>query len=153
VDDSIDTVVLGYYLGAGQRTKFGIGAILVGVYDDKNDVFLSLAKVGTGMKDEDWPKIREATDKIRVNELPPNVLINELIMPDVLVRPEIVAVIEADSISISKMHNVDEISNVGFSLRFPRLKQFGRDKRPEDATTLEELKRLYELQGKSKEGA
>ena len=153
VDDSIDTVVLGYYLGAGQRTKFGIGAILVGIYDDKNDVYLSLAKVGTGMKDEDWPKIREATDKIRVNELPPNVLINELIMPDVIVRPEIVAVIEADSISISKMHNVDDVSKVGYSLRFPRLKQFGRDKRPEDATTLEELKGLYELQGKSKEGA
>ena len=51
------------------------------------------------------------------------------------------------------MHNVDEVSKVGFSLRFPRLKQFGRDKRSEDATTLEELKRLYELQGKSNEGA
>jgi DNA ligase-1 len=150
VDDSIDTVVLGYYLGAGQRVKFGIGAILVGIYDDKKDMYLSLAKVGTGMKDVDWPKIKEAMNNIRVNELPHDVLINDLIMPDVLVKPEIVAVIEADSISISKTHNVDEVSNVGYSLRFPRLKQFGRDKRPEDATTLSELIRLYELQGKGK---
>jgi DNA ligase-1 len=149
IEDSMDTVVLGYYLGAGQRTKFGIGAILVGIYDEKRDLFTGLAKVGTGMKDEDWPRIRDAMDKIRVDELPPNVLINELIMPDVIVRPEIVAVIEADQISISKTHNVDEVSNVGYSLRFPRLKQFGRDKRAEDATTLTELARLYELRGKN----
>lgn len=150
VDDSIDTVVLGYYYGAGQRTKFGIGAILVGVYDAKKDMYVSLAKVGTGMKDADWPKIIQTLNKISVTELPKNVVIDKLILPDVIVNPEVVAVIEADSISVSKMHNVEEGSETGFSLRFPRLKQFGRDKKAEDATTLDELKRLYELQGSGK---
>ena len=147
IKDTMDTVVLGYYLGEGSRTKFGIGAILVGVYDEKRDLYLSLAKVGTGMKDADWPIIKDAINKITVPKLPVNVKVTESLIPDVIARPEIIAVIDADSITKSKMHTQNDANDKGFSLRFPRLKKFGReDKTAQDCTTLSELVRLFELQ-------
>jgi len=146
VRDAIDAVVLGYYFGEGQRAKFGIGAILVGIYDEERDLFLSLAKVGTGMKDADWPKIKKAINKISIPSLPANVKVNEALIPDVIARPEIVAVIDADSITKSKMHSMNDTDTTGLSLRFPRLKQFGRDKTAQEATTLAELTRLFQLQ-------
>jgi len=37
LNDTLDCVILGYVFGKGKRTAFGAGALLVGVYDDKND--------------------------------------------------------------------------------------------------------------------
>jgi DNA ligase-1 len=151
--DTIDAVVLGFYYGEGARAKFGIGAILTGIYDADNDRFVSLAKIGTGFKDEDWANIKVTLEPFVVAELPKNVIIEKTLMPDVLVTPGIVVVIEADSISRSKIHGVsskakkNDLNPVeGLSLRFPRIKVFGRDKSPTDATTTTELERMFALQ-------
>lgn len=143
--DTIDAVVLGYYAGRGVRNKFGIGALLIGTYDKEKDVFISLSKLGTGFKDADWGPIKTSLDAIKVDALLNDVKINKSLMPDVLVKPEIVVVVEADSISKSKMHGNDSDAD-SYSLRFPRIKQFGRDKSPEDITNTKEMQRLFELQ-------
>jgi DNA ligase-1 len=143
LSDNVDGVVLGYYVGSGVRTKFGMGAILIGVCDKTNDKFVSLAKVGTGIKDSDFLNMKTELDKIKIDELPKNVEIAKILMPDVIVRPEIVVEVEADMISKSLVHGGVE----GYSLRFPRLKYFGRDKNAEDCTSVEEIKRMFELQG------
>jgi DNA ligase-1 len=52
--DTIDCVVMGYYKGQGKRTGFGIGAFLVGVYDTKVEVYKTIAKIGTGLSDDQW---------------------------------------------------------------------------------------------------
>lgn len=142
--DTIDAVVLGYYFGTGARAKFGIGAILIGVFDPDNDRYVSLTKVGTGFKDADWPIIKGTLDPIKVATLPKNYVINKTLVPDVLVAPQVVVVVEADSISISKIHG--DKGGSGLSLRFPRIKLFNRDKSPQDATTIGELQRMYILQ-------
>jgi len=139
--DNIDGVVLGYYVGAGVRTKFGIGAILIGTYDRDEQKFYSLAKVGTGFKDLEWPRIKQDLDELKVNSVPENVVIDESLKPDVIVTPKIIAEIQADMVTKSKVHG-------GYSLRFPRLKIFGRDKYAEDCTSMEEVKHLFELQSK-----
>lgn len=147
--DTIDAVVLGYYYGTGVRAKFGIGAILIGVYDRDNDKYVSLTKVGTGFKDKDWKKIKPALDEIRIKAMPDNYVINKQLQPDVIVSPKIVIEVEADSISISTIHGKE--TEESYSLRFPRIKVFGRDKQPQDATTVAELKQMYSFQqGKSK---
>lgn len=138
--DSIDAVILGYYLGRGQRAKFGIGAILVGIRDEKNDKFISIAKVGTGFKDADWKNLKERIDDLKSDEIPDNVIISKQLMPDIVCIPEIVCVVEADEVSISKVHGVD---GEGYSLRFPRFKTIRSDKSASDATTTEEVKKLY----------
>ncbi|KXK26750.1 MAG: putative DNA ligase-like protein [candidate division WS6 bacterium OLB20] len=143
--DTVDAVVLGYYLGSGARAKFGIGAILIGVPDKKTGEFVSLSKVGTGITDAQFADIRNRLDTIRIDTMPVNVRIAKPLLPDVFVRPEVVVVVEADSISKSKLHGSE---GGGYSLRFPRLKVFDRqDKSPEDATSLQELEHLMELAG------
>lgn len=144
--DNFDTVILGYYRGAGVRTKFGIGAVLVGTYNPDKDVFVSLAKVGTGFKDNDWGLIKSKLDENAVPELPKNVVVNPLLMPDVLVSPEVVCVIEADEISKSKVHGGLGLS---FSLRFPRFKYLREDKSPTQVTTVAEVEQMYRLSNPS----
>jgi DNA ligase 1 len=142
--DTIDCVVLGYYFGRGQRAKFGAGAFLVGVYNQQTDSFETIAKVGSGIKDEDWPAIVKQVQALKVEKVPDNVKIKKELMPDIICRPEIVVVVDADEISKSSNHTagLDE-SGKGFSLRFPRLKEWGRlDKKPEDVTSVDEIMAL-----------
>jgi DNA ligase 1 len=152
LNDTIDTVILGYIFGRGKRTEFGAGALLVGVYDEKNDTFVSVTRIGTGLSDEEWRGIKERTKGLEVDHKPARV--NSLITPSVWVKPEIVIEVLADEITRSPLHTagmeiIDGVKGVGYALRFPRLIKFrDKDKKPEDATSVKELIELYNLQGK-----
>lgn len=61
LEDTIDCVLLGYIVGRGKRAAFGAGALLVGVYDHEPDQFVTISKIGTGLKDEEWRSIQERT--------------------------------------------------------------------------------------------
>jgi len=151
--DTVDCVIMGYYFGQGNRAKFGIGGFLMGIYNAEQNVYQTLAKVGSGVKDDQWAQFKNSLDQVKLPELPKFYQICRELMPDVLVAPEIVAEIDADEISLSKFHtagqnsgqNSEQVEVQGFSLRFPRLKIFGRDKSAQDTTTVLELRRLYEL--------
>jgi DNA ligase-1 len=145
--DTVDTVILGYFYGKGARAKFGIGALLAGVYDSKRDKFVSVAKIGTGVKDKEWKLYKKELDEIALDKKPDNVEVEKSLEPDVWVNPEIVSEIEADQITKSKQHTAGKKSGEeqGYSLRFPRMKIFKRDKLPTDATTVAELIEMYKL--------
>ncbi|GDX62183.1 putative DNA ligase [Candidatus Levyibacteriota bacterium] len=156
LNDTIDCVVLGYIAGKGKRAAFGAGALLVGVYDKEKDMFMSVSKIGTGLTDEEWKEIYERADKLRVDQKPARV--DSIIVPSVWVRPEIVIEILADEITRSPNHTAGKKSAIingqiesesGYALRFPRLVTFrSADRRPEDATTVNELITMYNQQGK-----
>lgn len=151
LEDTIDTVVLGYYFGSGKRAAFGIGAFLVGLYDKQYDRFVTVAKVGTGLKDADWKDLKQRCDAIRVHEVPHNVLCPPELVPDVWVDPRIVCAIRADEITQSPIHSAGKTAEtLGLALRFPRFVGYRSDKAPEDATTVHELQRLYQDQFKKK---
>ena len=97
-----------------------------------------------GLEDEDWPKITERMKRLEIEELPENVVVKKELIPDVFLRPEIVVVVEADEISKSKLHTAGQGDDgVGYSLRFPRLKEWDRqDKDPEGVTSVGEIRRL-----------
>lgn len=144
--DSIDCVILGYIYGRGKRASFGAGALLVGIYDREKDQFATVAKIGTGLSDEEWREIHKRADKIKVDKKPARV--DSIIKPSVWVEPEIVVEILADEITKSPVHTAGkENGDPGYALRFPRLVRFREDdKRAEDATTVKELVELYKLQ-------
>ncbi len=142
LSDTVDCVVLGYYHGKGVRSKFGIGGFLAGVFDDKNNTFKTVSKIGTGLTEDDLKALKAACDKIKIKEMPKNVDVNKMFTPDVIVRPELVVEIGADEISISPSHTT------GYALRFPRLIKFRHDKKPQDATTIEEIKKIHRNQRK-----
>ncbi len=139
--DTIDCVILGYIYGRGKRAAFGAGALLVGVYDDKKDEFVTVSKIGTGLTDEEFREIRRRADKIKVSKKP--VRVNSILTPSVWIAPEIVIEVLADEITRSPIHTA------GYALRFPRLIKFREaDKKAEDATTVKELIEMYHQQFK-----
>lgn len=150
LSDTIDCVILGYFKGRGHRAKFGIGALLVGVYDRERDVFKTVAKIGTGPTEEEWVKFRELLDEISLDTKPNNV--ESLIEPDIWVEPKYVVVVQADEITRSPVHTAGrEIDGLGFALRFPRVIGFIReDKGAYEATTIEEIFNMYKTQKKEK---
>ncbi len=148
LSDTIDCVLIGYITGRGKRVEFGAGALLVGVYDRDKDEFVSISRIGTGLSDEEWREIHKRADKIKVDHKPARV--NSTIEPSVWIKPEIVIEVLADEITRSPMHTAGKTETEnGFALRFPRLVSFrDKDKKPEDATDVKEIKRLFEIQYK-----
>lgn len=142
IDDTIDCLVMGYDFGKGKRTGFGIGAFLVGIYDDKNDRFLTAAKIGTGLTDDEWKQLKVQSSKFKVTTKPALYEINKAAECDVWVKPGIVMEIKADELTRSSVHTAK------YALRFPRLERFRDDKRPEDVTTLVEYEEMFNAQKK-----
>ena len=147
LDDTIDCVILGYYAGRGKRAKFGIGALLVGLYNSAHDRFETVAKIGTGLKDNEWIAIKKVCDNFKVIEQPHNVICAKELRPDVWVTPEIVTIIRADEITMSPMHSAGKTNEqLGYALRFPRFMGSRDDKSATDATTVDEIKVMYQQQ-------
>ena len=82
--DTIDAVIMGYYLGEGKRTGFGIGALLVGV--KKGDHFETVTKIGTGVSDELWKDLRKQLHAIESRKIPTEYGdVHKTLIPDVWV--------------------------------------------------------------------
>ena len=155
IEDTIDCLVMGYDLGKGKRADFGIGAFLTGIYDEKKDKYFTIAKIGTGLLDEEWKEMKKRGDKHKSDSKPALYVVDKMMEVDVWVKPAIVVEIRADEITRSPVHTAGrvlkasksgkafEVDVPGFALRFPRLEKFRDDKRPEDVTTLKEVEKLY----------
>ncbi len=133
IKDTIDCLVMGYDLGKGKRSDFGIGAFLVGIYDKENDRFLTIAKIGTGLTDEEWKQLKIKGEKFKISKKPDNYLVDKTMECDIWLKPGIVVEIRADEITKSPVHTAS------FALRFPRLERFRDDKNYQEVTTLDEL--------------
>ena len=147
--DTLDCVLIGYWRGQGKRTPWGIGALLSAVWDADEQVFKSIARIGTGYSDEEWVRIREKLDEIAVSDRPASV--HSDVVPDVWANPEIVVEVLADELTRSPMHVAGRTDDeLGLALRFPRVIGFTReDKAAADATTVAEVRDLFARQGGS----
>jgi DNA ligase 1 len=137
--DTIDAVVMGYDVGQGKRAGFGIGDFLIGVYDSENDSYKTIAKIGTGLTDEEWRKMKVSIDELHSESKPENYFVNKVMNVDVWAKPKIVVEVHSDEITKSPMHTS------GLALRFPRLLSW-REKQPQDATTVIELEKMFQKQ-------
>jgi DNA ligase-1 len=140
--DTVDMVVVGYYYGSGRRAELGIGALLGAIYNEEEERYDAICKIGTGISDELFKKILEKLTGIETLKKTKDVVVNDVLKPDVWVRPRYVITVDADEITrdISKDNNVGN----GLSLRFPRLVEWDREKALEDITTVDELTRIFE---------
>jgi DNA ligase-1 len=148
-------VVMGYDAGKGKRSSFGIGAFLVGVYDERRDMFVTVAKIGTGLTDIEWKELKARCDTLEVDQKPALYDVDQIMSVDVWVDPSIVVEVRADEITRSPMHTAGrtlkpsksgkatEVDVAGFALRFPRLEKFRDDKRKEEATTVNEVEDIF----------
>lgn len=137
LSDTLDCIVMGYFVGKGKRAQFGLGKILVGIKD--SDKILTLTKVGTGLTEDMLVQIRKRLDKLESKEMPKEYEAMKDLIPDVWAIPSLVVEVTADSISKSTKHSL------GLSLRFPRFLRIREDKGPNEATTLQELKDIAKI--------
>jgi len=138
--DTIDVVIMGYSVGKGKRSGFGVGKFLVGVRDGDN--LMTVTKVGTGLSDEQFKRLNTNLIKLKVSTKPDSYLVDKIQFPDYWVDPGMVVEIAADEITKSPSHSA------GLALRFPRLVGFREDKNENQITTLKELKELFKLQNR-----
>lgn len=134
--DSIDLVLLGYNMGSGRRSGLGIGSVLGGLYNEKEDIFESVCNVGTGFSDEQLKSIFDSLKGLVLEKRPKNVRVEDILIPDVWVEPSIVFTVEADEVTKKKDTDI-------YSLRFPRLVEWGRDKGITEVVTKKELEGMY----------
>ncbi len=139
LQDTIDTIVMGYYLGEGKRSGFGIGAFLVGVR--KEDTVVTVTKIGTGVSDEQWKELLKKFTPLIEKEKPKQYeTVSKNLVPDVWLTPEVVVEIAGDDLTKSPTHGA------GFAVRFPRLIKIRDDKSPAQATSVKEIEEMFRNQ-------
>ena len=148
--DSLDLIVVGAFFGKGRRTgKYG--TLLVATYNDEDDTFPSICKVGTGFTDESLDQLYQIlSPKVTLKKNPR--IVSEM-EADVWFEPELVIEIVASEITQSPIHKtaLDKIKeNTGLALRFPKFTgKIRTEKNSEDASTDEEVIALYKVQKKT----
>ena len=148
--DSLDLVVVGAFFGKGRRTgKYG--TLLLASYNDEEDTFPSICKVGTGFTDESLDQLYQIlSPKVTLKKNPR--IVSEM-EADVWFEPELVIEIVASEITQSPIHKtaLDKIKeNAGLALRFPKFTgKIRTEKNSEDASTDEEVIALYKVQKKT----
>ncbi|MEM4463302.1 MAG: ATP-dependent DNA ligase [Fervidicoccaceae archaeon] len=144
--DSVDLVVVGAFYGKGKRAG-KLSTLLLAGYDEEEDVFRTVCKVGTGFTDEELDRMTSELKSLQIDHRDPRVISD--IEPDVWVKPvKVVEVIGAE-LTLSPLHSCarDILSpGTGISIRFPRFISWRTDKGPEDATTCKELIEMYNMQ-------
>jgi DNA ligase 1 len=147
VQDTFDLVPVGAFAGRGRRAG-SYGALLMAAYNQKNDVFETLCKLGSGFTDQDLADLPKMLAKSMVKHRHPRV--SSLMEPDVWFAPSMVLEVAADEITISPLHTCgrDMIRHGGgLALRFPRFTgNLRKDKSAEDATSSQEVLEMYQKQ-------
>ena len=152
LSDTVDLVIVGYYLGRGARSEFKFGGLLCAVYNEKRDVFETVSRIGTGFTEKQMTEFKNMLDRIKVKNRPARV--DALVEPDFWVEPKYVITVKADEITKSPTHTCGrerqpDGEEVGYALRFPRIvgEEIVRgDKSVEDATTTKEIIEMYRNQ-------
>ncbi len=144
LDDTLDLVIIGYYTGKGKRTQFGLGALLTASYNKKNDTFESIAKVGTGLTEENLKDYEKMLSQIKTKNKPKRIECE--LEPDFWVEPKYIIEVRADEITQSPSHKTAFKNGKGLALRFPRLIKLRSDKKAEQATETNEIIKMFKIQ-------
>ena len=147
--DTVDLVVVGAFYGRGKRAGT-YGALLMAAYSPEEDVFKTVCKVGSGFTDEDLAQLPKLLEPYRIDHKHPRVV--SRMEADVWFVPAVVLEIIGAEITLSPMHTcaLGKLRpDAGLAIRFPRFTgRYRFDKKPEDATTEEELVEMYKRQKK-----
>jgi DNA ligase-1 len=148
--DTIDTVIVGALMGRGRRAGT-YGALLVAVYDEEQDMFRTISKVGTGFSDADLEDMPEKLKKYKIDHKHPRV--DSKLKADVWFTPAKVIEIIGSEFTLSQVHTAAMGAikkDSGIAVRFPRFTgKWREDKSPEEATTVKEIIEMYKEQIKT----
>ena len=147
MQDTVDLTVVGAFAGRGRRGG-SYGALLLAAYDEKDDVFRTACKCGSGFTDEDLTNLPALLDKYRIDHKHPRV--DSKIVADTWFVPGLVIEVIGAEITLSPVHTAGLNSirpGAGLAVRFPRFTgRYRAEKSPEDSTTTKEVLEMYRNQ-------
>ncbi len=137
IADTFDLVIVGADHGKGKRSGT-YGALLCASYNEKEDVFETVCKLGTGLTDEVLEELPEKLKKYKLTHQPPRLRVKKEMEPEVWFEPGIVVEVLAAEVTQSPFHTCAN----GLALRFPRFVRYRENKKPEQATTSKEIAQM-----------
>jgi DNA ligase 1 len=145
--DTLDLVIIGALYGRGRRVG-RYGALLLAAYDSKSDMFRSTCKVGAGFTDQHLEQFFDNLETHLITHR--HARVDTGMEMDVWFEPKVVIEVIASEITLSPSHTaaINSIrQGFGLALRFPKFTgKIRYDKKPEDATDIEELVSMYKQQ-------
>ncbi|MEM0448302.1 MAG: ATP-dependent DNA ligase [Methanomassiliicoccales archaeon] len=151
--DTVDLVVVGAFAGRGKRAGL-YGALLMATYNELEDVFETVCKLGSGFDDATLASLPALLEPYKLGQRHPRV--RSRMEADHWFEPAVVLEVLGAEITVSPIHTA-AMSKVrdgsGLAIRFPRFSGRVRtDKGPREATTSQELEEMYHKQLKTIEG-
>jgi DNA ligase-1 len=142
--DTVDGVIVGYYLGQGARAQFEFGGVLIAVYNNDSGRLETIAKVASGFSEIEMTQLRDMLEKIKTQHAPGN--LDYKIEVDFWVEPKYVVEVAFDEITESPNHTCGMHGEKGYALRFPRIVRLRDDKSVREITTTDEAVEMFDRQ-------
>jgi len=145
--DTVDLVIVGALAGRGRRAGT-YGALLMASYDEEQDMFKTVCKLGTGFSDEALASLPKTLAEYRLDH--PHPRLDSKMVADFWFVPVKVLEVRGAELTLSPSHTCGWSmirKDGGLAVRFPRFTGKWRDdKGPEDATSVKELVEMYQSQ-------
>ncbi len=137
-------VVIGAYAGKGRRGG-NYGALLCAAYNQDEDLFQTVRKLGTGFSDEELERLPEKLKDIRTDKSSVRVVVAKEMEHDYWFHPKYVLEVRGSEITESPVHtcNWDKEDKRGLALRFPRFERCRPEKAPKQAPIVKEIVNIF----------
>ncbi|GAA5865284.1 hypothetical protein JCM3774_004922 [Rhodotorula dairenensis] len=152
ISDSLDLVPIAAWWGQGRKAGWW-SPFLLAVYDDETGVYTAVTKCLSGFTDAFYKEMRQKYSPDPDNLLTSNEPWPEVdggsLRPDIWFKPSEVWEIRGADFTLSPVYPAARslLGERGCSIRFPRFMKVREDKGIENATTAEQLARMYHMQG------